>query len=96
MKLNESKCHLLIGGYKHEVIIAKIGTAPIIGENESKLLGVHIDKDLTFVKHLQSIYRNASKKVNSLSRQCKILPFYKRRMSMKAFFDSHFTSMDVP
>ena len=65
MKLNESKCHLLIGGYKHEVVIANIGTVPIIEENESKLLGVHIDKDLKFDKHVESIYRKASKKVNA-------------------------------
>ena len=90
MKLNESKCHLLIGGYKHEVVIANIGTAPIIEENESKLLGIHIDKDKEFDKHVESIYKNASKKVNALLRQCKILPFYKRRLLMKAFFDSQF------
>ena len=29
MKLNEDKCHLLVGGYKHESIWAKIGDARI-------------------------------------------------------------------
>ena len=29
MKLNEDKCHLLVGGYKHEMIWEKIGDAKI-------------------------------------------------------------------
>ena len=30
MKLNEVKCHLLVGGYKHERIWAKIGDARML------------------------------------------------------------------
>ena len=29
MKLDEDKCHLLVGGYKHESIWAKFGDARI-------------------------------------------------------------------
>ena len=33
MKLNEDKCHLLVGGYKHETIWAKIGDTRIWESN---------------------------------------------------------------
>ena len=37
------------------------------------------------------ICKTASKKLNALSRQCAILPFYRRKMLMNAFFDSQFS-----
>ena len=39
MKLNEDKCHLIVEGYKHESIWAKIGDARIRDSNKQKLLG---------------------------------------------------------
>ena len=39
MKLNEGKCHLLISGFKHEVLWANIRGKKIWGD---KLLGLHI------------------------------------------------------
>ena len=48
MKLNEDKCHLLAGGYRHESIWAKIGDARIWESNKQKLLGIHIDRILSF------------------------------------------------
>ena len=48
MKLSEDKCHLLAGGYRHESIWAKIGDARIWESNKQKLLGIHIDRILSF------------------------------------------------
>ena len=89
MKLNEDKCHILVSGYKHECVIAKIGDADIIESCNEKLLGINIDRELTFSNHVNQIYKKASNKLNALIRQCKILPFSKRRSLMKAFFESH-------
>ena len=58
MKLNESKCHLLIGGYKHESIRAKIGDASIWESNKQKLLGVYIDRTLSFDEHISNLSKN--------------------------------------
>ena len=55
MKLNESKCHLLVCGNKEEVIIAKIGHASVKETHEVKLLGITIDRELKFKNHMQSI-----------------------------------------
>ena len=65
MKLNESKCHLLVCGNKEEVIIAKIGHASVIETHEVKLFGITIDRELKFKNHMQSIYNKAGKKLNA-------------------------------
>ena len=91
MKLNDSKCHLLVCGNKEEVIIAKIGNASIVESHEVKLLGTTIDRELNFKSHLTSICKKAGKKINALARLCKILPLQKRKIVMKAFFMSQFS-----
>ena len=40
VKLNEGKCHLLVGGYRHWSIWTKINDARIWESNKQKLLGV--------------------------------------------------------
>ena len=55
MKLNEGKCNLLLGGYKHESIWAKIGNARIWESNKQKLLGVHIHRTLSFDEHVSNL-----------------------------------------
>ena len=44
MKLNGEKCHLLLSGYKHEVMWANIGQSQIWESKEQQLLGVIIDR----------------------------------------------------
>ena len=52
MKLNESKCKLLISGKKEEVIIASVGQSQIIESYKVTLLGIHIDRELKFDDHM--------------------------------------------
>ena len=72
-------------------MIAKIGNEHIIETHSVKLLGLTIDSDLNFEKHMDLICSKASKKLNALSRQCAILPFNRRKMLMNAFFVSQFS-----
>ena len=51
MKLNQEKCHLLVSGNKFENILAEIGHAKIRESPKEKLLGVVIDRDLSFMRH---------------------------------------------
>ena len=92
MKLNESKCHLLVCGNKEEVIIAKIGHASVIETHEVKLLGITIDREFKFKNHMQSTYIKAGRKLNALARLCKFLSLNKRRVLMKAFIMSQLAS----
>jgi len=91
MKLNNEKCHILVCGHKHEAMICNVGNKQIIEKHRVKLLGISIDSDLNFEHHMKNICSKASKKLNALSRQCKFLPFYRRKMLMNAFFDSQFS-----
>ena len=51
MKLNSSKCHLLVCGHKFECMFCKIGNSQIIETHKVKLLGMSIDRELTFKGH---------------------------------------------
>ena len=91
MKLNSSKCHLLVCGHKFECMTCKVENSHIIETNKVKLLGLSIDSDLKFESHMNYICKVASRKLNALSRQCAIVPFYRRKMLMSAFFFSQFS-----
>ena len=67
MKLNESKCHLLVCGNKEKIMIAKIGNATIIETHEVKRLGFNIDRDLRFQNHMESTYIISRRKIKCSS-----------------------------
>ena len=59
MKLNEDKSHLLVGGYKHESIWAKISDARIWESNKQKVLGIHLERTLSFDEHVSNLRKKA-------------------------------------
>ena len=87
MKLNEGKCHLLISGFKHEVLWANIRGKKIWGD---KLLGLHIWRDLTFTSHIANICAKVGQKLTAISRIAKFMSLEKRRILIKSFFESQF------
>ena len=89
MKLNSSKCKLLVCGHKFGCMIGNVGNSDVIEAHEVNLLGVKIQSDLTFKSHLGKICKTASQKLNALSRLCTFIPFNKRNILMHAFFLSH-------
>ena len=91
MKLNSSKCHLLISGNKHENMICKIGSSQVIETHLVKLLGVKIEPELSFNTYLITVCKKAAQKLNALSRLCSIIPLDQRRCLMKSFFVSQFS-----
>ena len=90
MKINEGKCHLLISGFKHEVIWANIGGKKIWESKEEKLLGLYIDRDLTLTSHIANICAKAEQKLTAISRIAKFVSLENRRILMKSFFESQF------
>ena len=84
MKLNTDKCHLIVSGCKHEQVWANI-RKDLIWESNSKLLGVTIDRDLKFDKHVLNLCSKANQKLSTLSKMAKLLSFNKRRTLFKAF-----------
>ena len=84
MKLNSSKCKLLVCGHKFECMICNVSNSDVIEAHEVKLLGVKIESDLTFKSHCGKCCKTASQKLNALSRLCTFITFNKRKRVMDA------------
>ena len=72
IKLNEEKCHFMLYGEKSNDHNVNIGPALIKEHTEEKLLGVTLDKRLSFETHTQQLCIKASQKLHALAR---ISPF---------------------
>ena len=64
MKMNNHKCHLLISGNKNEQMWVKIESETVWESNTIHLLGMAVDYDLTFEKHLPELYKKANRRRN--------------------------------
>ena len=95
MKLNTDKCCLIVSGYKHEQVWQNIGTDLIWESNDVKLLGVTIDRDLKFDKHVLKLCSKANQKLSALSRMVNLLSFNKRRTLFKAFVESQLNTVQL-
>ena len=89
MKLNEDKCHLLVGGYKHETIWAKIGDTRIWKPNKQKLLGYieieHYPLMSTFQINVKKLVGNCV-----FARLSSYMTLTQRRNLMKSFIETSF------
>ena len=90
MKLNADKCHLLISGNKNEQMWAKLDRNIVWESKDVKLLGITLDNNLKFDKHVSNICSKANKNLSALTRVAKFLPFKKRCILFKAFIESQF------
>ena len=61
MKLNEGKCHLLISRRKYELLWANIGRSIIWESQKQNLLGIVIDRNLSFDEYILSQCRKAGR-----------------------------------
>ena len=90
MTLNTDKCKLVISGLKYEYTWVKIGTDIIWESNEVDLLGITLDSELKFDKHINNICTKANRKLTILGRMSKYLSENKNKILYKAFFESQF------
>ena len=90
MKLNQEKCHLLVSGFKHETVWAQVGKVKIWESLKQKLLGVVIDRDLSFNEYVSSLCQKAGKKLSALARLSNLMKFEQRRVLMKSFIEAQF------
>ncbi len=91
MKLNADKCHFLMSGHKHEWLWARVGGVKIWESKCERLLGIDIDRGLSFKTHILNICKKANTKLTVLRRYCRFLTFDKRRTLFKAFVESQFS-----
>ena len=95
MKLNTDKYRLIVPGYKHEQVWANIGKDLIWESNDVKLLGVTIDRDLKFDKHVLKLCSKVNQELSALSRMENLLSLNKRRIVFKAFVESQFKTVQL-
>ena len=81
---------LLTSGNKNEQMWAKLDRDIVWESNDVKLLGITLDNNLKFDKHVSNICSKANRKLNALTRVAKFLPFKKRGILFKAFIESQF------
>ena len=87
MKLNADKCHLLISGNENEYMWAKLDQDLVWESNDIELLGVTIDNNLRFGKHVSNICLKANRTLTALKTVTKFLPFKTRRILFKLFVE---------
>ena len=88
-KGNADKCHLLLD--VKDAVSMKTGDFNIVNNNKcAKLLGVKFDYKLTFNSHVSNLCKNASRKINALTRVALYMSISKRRILMNPFFKSEF------
>ena len=91
MKLNEDKCHFMIFGERtNQEVSINIGSCAVNNSKEEKLLGILIDANLSFEKHISNICQKAGNKLFALSRMSAYLGTDKLRLLMRAFVTSQF------
>ena len=91
MKLNADRCHLFVIGEKcNDSVAVKIGNSEGINSPEEKLLGVHIDRKLSFDHHVLKLCQKASNKLYALARIYPYMDHNNLRILMRAFIKSQF------
>ena len=90
MKLNTDKCHIIISGNKYESLWVDTRNDRMWESNYVKLLVINIDRSLKFDFHMLKVCSKANRKLTILSRMFKFLTFKKRRVLIKAYFESQF------
>ena len=88
--MNSDKCHLFVSRNKFEHLWTKIGNNRIWENRTVKLLGISIDNELKFDKHLSHVCLKANRRLSALTRIRKYLDFKKIRILFKGFFEAQF------
>ena len=91
LKTNPGKFQFMILGDKsHHKHILKMNSIKVEASDDVLLLGVTIDKKLTFKRHIENLCRKAQYKLHVLRRIRKFLTIEKAKILGNAFIDSQF------
>ena len=79
MTLNATKCHLLVSGYKDDLMFANVRDALIWEEVSAKLLGIIIDSSPTFNYHIKMICKKDSQKLTGIASMSNFMSEFKKK-----------------
>ena len=88
MKGSPGKPYILVNNKNTENVA--INDVVLTSNVEEKLLGITIDSEVKFEKHMTSICNKASQKIHAMSRIGSYMLLNKRRLLMKTFVKSQF------
>ena len=91
MKPNQTKCHLLAPSGTPEMLWIQVGEQIIWESQQERLLGVMVERGLTFEKHVENLCKNAGAKVTALGRLVTIVSMEKKKILMNTFIESQFS-----
>ena len=89
MIVNDDKCHLILSSPEEHAAI-QLKESGIKCSKVKKLLGIHINYNLKFDTHADTICKNAHRKLTALSGITNYIELAKRRILMNAFFKAQF------
>ena len=75
MKLKEEKCHLLIAGHKYEHVCANVEEANIWESCSEKLLGINIERELSFNYHVSNLRIKVWRNISALASISRLMSF---------------------
>ena len=87
--VNSGKSHFLVSPY--EKISLKILGSTIESSPSEELLGITIDSELTFHKHITSLCSKANQKLGALARKAKYMTIDKRTILLNSFIMAQFS-----
>ena len=88
-KVNPSKCHFFLSPFNLKSI--NIKKCSIEGSSSEKFLGVTVDSNFTFAKHINELCKKGNQKLHAFARCAKYMSTEKRRTLFKAFAVSQFS-----
>ena len=88
MKANPDKCHPLVT--TNALTSISINGFQITNSTEELLLGIKLDRKLSFENHVSSLSKKASQKLHALTRIVNYMNLSKRKALMKTFVTSQF------
>ena len=87
-KANADKCHLFLSSFSNKVMT--IAIYKVANSNSEELLGVVIDLEVTFSKHIENLCRATNQKLHALARVANLMTLEKPRLVIKTFVFSEF------
>ena len=91
MVLNPGKCYYLLLGNRSNSDTINLNGTKLASSSYEKLLGILIDCDLSFDKHIKLLGRKASKKLNALARISNSLTHDQKRLLLNSVIKSQFS-----
>ena len=91
MVLNPGKCHYLVLGNISNSDTIDLNGTKLASSSYEKLLGILIDRYLSFDKHIKSLCRKAGQKLNTLARISNYLTHDQKRLLLNSIIKSQFS-----